>query len=172
MRAGSLIGFTEAELALILLVVFVIVLPMNKNESSADEKGHVSTVSDSLRFTRDSLATQRKELAAARDSLLLKARGELRSTADPSCSELHNSTERSQPFGPIRVLASAYEFEGRFLDIEELAGAIKAYTERSAQMRCRYTIRISYAADLPAGRINAFRNRFLPRYFIRESIDD
>lgn len=188
MKAGSLIGFTEAELALILLVVFAVVLPMKRNEAPATDLGPVVTASDSLRFTqdslrllRDSLSAERTALGKTRDSLaavsrenasLLKARGELRSAADPSCSELQVGTETAQPFGPIRIYANAYEFDGRLLSIEQLATAIKAHTDRSAQLRCRYTMRISYSSQLPAGRIAAFRNRFLPRYFIRESVDN
>lgn len=188
MKAGSLIGFTEAELALILLVVFAVVLPMKRNEHLANAKGPAATASDSLRLTRDSLRNlrdsliaERKALRGTRDSLatvsqenasLLKARGELRSTADPLCSALQGRTEPAQPFGPIRIYANGYEFNSRLLNIEQLAVAIKAHTDRSAQLRCRYVMRVSYSSQLPAGRIKAFRDRFNPRYYIRDSVDN
>lgn len=188
MKAGSLIGFTEAELALILLVVFAVVLPMKRNEAPVAQAGSVVTASDSLRITQDSLRSlrdlltaERTALGKARDSLaasfrenasLLKARGELRSTADPLCSALQDRREPAQPFGPIRIYANAYEFNGRFLTIEQLAAEIRDHTDRSAQLRCRYVMRVSYSSQLPAGRIKAFRDSFTPRYYIRDSVNN
>jgi hypothetical protein len=191
MKTGSLIGFTEAELALILLVVFLVVLP---NTKGADGGTPVVTTADSLRTIRDSLAqardslvrsrdslqTKREELATTRDSLravgaanaiLLKGQGELRSRSDPLCSDLRAHDEKEQPFGPIRILEAGFEFEGRTFDLDGLARELRPYTDRGAQLQCRYVMRVSYGASLPAARVLTFRRRFGARYAIRDAID-
>lgn len=71
MKAGSLIGFTEAELALILLVVFAVVLPtLPKGGEAGPNPPEPTPVSAQVhQRTLDSLKAAREALRRSQDSL-------------------------------------------------------------------------------------------------------
>lgn len=193
MRTGSLIGFTEAELALILVVVFAIVLPNlpdGKDNGSAKTPVDMATfkasqdslarVRDSLRLTRAKLDSLMKRGQSLQDSVTrlrlvadgAKAEGVNRAPYDPECSLLKIYHGPARPVGEIRIVEAGYLLDGAILSLDGLATRISGYTDQAEQLRCKFPMTVVVSASLPAGRLEKFRERFQRRYYVRARVKD
>lgn len=163
MKSGRLIGFTEAELALILVVVFALIVPRAALERPPDPPPGVEQVRDSV-VPDSAPAAQVQARAPAQDTTL-------RSSADPLCAALPDVVgEPRQPFAAVEILASGYVLGTDTLTLVQLVEVVSPFTARARDLRCRYIMRLVYADDVPSGMTRRLRNAFRARYFFDEPI--
>jgi len=172
-RTSSLIGFTEAELALILVVVFAIVLPNlpeGKDNGSAKTPVDMATFKasqDSLARVRDSLRLTRAKLDSI-EQRVLPFQDSLRSTLDPPCAQYGLT---GGP-GEIRIVEGGYSLDSALLPLDSLTARISGFTNQAEQRRCKYPMMVIYPSSLPAVQLERFRAHFQHRYFVRPRAKD
>jgi hypothetical protein len=142
MNRSDIVGYTLAEIALVLLfcIVAVFAPAYARLRKQANPKEKIAETQQELSRANAENAQLRKELQDSRHNL--------RSVAMPSCAELNKSSDWLFT-ATIRGIDD-YEIAGRSYRLADVLKNYSAPLDQARRDGCRHRIRVSYQAGLDA----------------------
>lgn len=161
-ESQTIIGFTEAELGLVLAVVFLVLWVVGNRPIAKAQEPPVAVVTkdsaDRLAARADSLAAMNEVLELTLDSLRPK-----RSRMAPSCTEVRVA---NGPLLTVRVEGSnTYVVEGKSYTWAQLLEFTSLARAAAVHAKCRQQIRVTTDPDISAEAYNRALRRLRGQFY-------